>query len=143
MGLGSPDLKTSLRLSQRERQGTPFSVVGSAYFFKRRFEEAAAKLLTAIQQKSGIDDRTHPTEPRIARRRMSELQEMNEDPTHLAAHGIAFALAQILDLVGEVLAVEAVVAGAQGAQDLGRVSSPGVKIVVVAWSVWHRSRNIL
>jgi TolB-like protein/class 3 adenylate cyclase len=51
---GQPDLaiehvETSLRLSPRERVGTPLSVIGMAYFFKRRFDEAASKLLLALQ----------------------------------------------------------------------------------------------
>ena len=55
---GQPDLaiehvETSLRLSPRERMGQPLSVMGTAYFFKRRFDEAAAKLLLAIQDDPG------------------------------------------------------------------------------------------
>jgi TolB-like protein len=42
-------VETSLRLSPRERMGNPFSVMGRAYFFKRRFDEAAAKLLLDVQ----------------------------------------------------------------------------------------------
>jgi adenylate cyclase len=50
---GQPDLaiehlETSLRLSPRERLGTPLSIMGGAYFFKRQFDEAASKLLLAI-----------------------------------------------------------------------------------------------
>jgi adenylate cyclase len=56
---GQPDtaiehLQTSLRLSPRERQGTPLSAMGHAYFFKRQFEEAAANLLLAIQHDPGF-----------------------------------------------------------------------------------------
>ena len=56
---GQPDLaiehvETSLRLSPRERMGTPLSVMGVAYFFKRQFDEAAAKLLLAIQDHPGF-----------------------------------------------------------------------------------------
>ena len=56
---GQPDLaiehvETSLRLSPRERMGTPLSVMGMAYFFKRQFDEAAAKLLLAIQDNPGF-----------------------------------------------------------------------------------------
>jgi TolB-like protein len=47
-------VETSLRLSPRERIGTPLSVMGMAYFFKRRFDEAAAKLLLAIQDHPGL-----------------------------------------------------------------------------------------
>ena len=55
---GQPDLaiehvETSLRLSPRERMGQPLSVMGMAYFFKRQFDEAAAKLLLAIQDHPG------------------------------------------------------------------------------------------
>ena len=34
--------------------GQPLSVMGMAYFFKRRFDEAAAKLLLAIQDHPGF-----------------------------------------------------------------------------------------
>jgi tetratricopeptide (TPR) repeat protein len=47
-------LETSLRLSPRERMGTPLQVMGTAYFFKRQFDEAAAKLLLAIQDHPGF-----------------------------------------------------------------------------------------
>ncbi len=55
---GQPDLaikhiETAVRLSPRERVGTPLQVMGVAYFFKRRFDEAAAKLLLAIQDDPG------------------------------------------------------------------------------------------
>jgi len=51
---GQPDLaiehvEISLRLSPRELMGTPLQVMGAAYLFKRRFDEAAAKLLLSIQ----------------------------------------------------------------------------------------------
>jgi adenylate cyclase len=56
---GQPDLaiehvETSLRLSPRERMGALLSVMGQAYFFKRQFDEAAAKLLLAIQDHPGF-----------------------------------------------------------------------------------------
>ena len=55
---GQPDLaiehvETSLRLSPRERMGTPLSLMGLASFFKRQFDEAAAKLLLSIQDHPG------------------------------------------------------------------------------------------
>ena len=55
---GQPDLaiehvETSLRLSPRERMGQPLAVMGTAYFFKRQFDEAASKLLLAIQDHPG------------------------------------------------------------------------------------------
>jgi tetratricopeptide (TPR) repeat protein len=56
---GQPDLaiehvETSLRLSPREHLGTPLSAVGTAYFVKRQFDEAAAKLLLSIQDHPGF-----------------------------------------------------------------------------------------
>ncbi len=56
---GEPDLaiehlETALRLSPRERMGQPLTTMGTAYFFKRRFDEAAAKLLLAIQDNPGF-----------------------------------------------------------------------------------------
>jgi len=56
---GQPDLaiehvETSLRLSPRERMGTPLFSIGAAYFLKRRFDEAAAKLLLSIQDHPGF-----------------------------------------------------------------------------------------
>jgi tetratricopeptide (TPR) repeat protein len=55
---GQPDLaiehvETSLRLSPRERMGQPLVVIGMAYFFKRRFDEAAPKLLLSMQDNPG------------------------------------------------------------------------------------------
>jgi adenylate cyclase len=55
---GQPDLaiahaETSLRLSPRERVGVPLEVIGTAYFVKRQFDEAAKKLLLAIQDNPG------------------------------------------------------------------------------------------
>jgi adenylate cyclase len=47
-------VETSLRLSPRERMGNPLSVMGRAYFFKRQFDEAAAKLLLDIQDRPGF-----------------------------------------------------------------------------------------
>ena len=45
--------ETALRLSPRERTGTPLSLIGEAHFYKREFEEAAAKLLLSIQENPG------------------------------------------------------------------------------------------
>jgi TolB-like protein len=42
-----------LRLSPRERMGTPQYAIGQAYFFKRQFHEAASKLLLSIQDHPG------------------------------------------------------------------------------------------
>jgi adenylate cyclase len=46
-------LETSMRLSPRERIGTPLQWIGMAHFFKRRFDEAASKLLLSIQENPG------------------------------------------------------------------------------------------
>ena len=56
---GQPDLaiehiETSRRLSPRERIGTPLFAIGTAYFLKRQFDEAAARLLLAIQDDPGF-----------------------------------------------------------------------------------------
>jgi adenylate cyclase len=56
---GQPDLalehvETSLRLSPRERMGQPLFMMGVAYFLKRQFEAAAAKLLLSIQDDPGF-----------------------------------------------------------------------------------------
>jgi adenylate cyclase len=56
--VGQPDLaiqhlETSLRLSPRERVGVPLGLMGTAYFFKRQFGEAASKLLQSIQDDPG------------------------------------------------------------------------------------------
>jgi tetratricopeptide (TPR) repeat protein len=62
---GQPDvaiehIETSLRLSPLERIGSPLITMGAAYLYKRQFNEAAAKLLLAIQDNPG-----HPTSYRI------------------------------------------------------------------------------
>ena len=55
---GYPDLaiehiETSLRLSPREHSGQPIFVMGAAYFFSRRFNEAVPKLLLSMQDHPG------------------------------------------------------------------------------------------
>jgi adenylate cyclase len=55
---GQPDLaiehvETAVRLSPRESMGQTLAQIGQAHFFKRRFEEAAAQLLLAIQDNPG------------------------------------------------------------------------------------------
>src|ERR1700758_3000890 len=45
--------ETALRLSPRERTGTPLSLIGEAHFYKREFEEAAGKLLLTVQENPG------------------------------------------------------------------------------------------
>jgi tetratricopeptide (TPR) repeat protein len=47
-------VETSLRLSPRERFGTPLVTIGTAYFFKRQFDEAASMLLLSIQDHPGF-----------------------------------------------------------------------------------------
>ena len=42
-----------MRLSPREHTGQPTFVMGAAYFFKRRFDEAASKLLLSMQDHPG------------------------------------------------------------------------------------------
>jgi adenylate cyclase len=56
---GQPDVaiehvEIALRLSPRESMGSPVSLMGIAYFFQRRFEEAAATLVLAIQDHPGF-----------------------------------------------------------------------------------------
>jgi adenylate cyclase len=46
-------VETSLRLSPREHISTPLTVIGEAYFLKRQFDEAVAKLLLSIQDNPG------------------------------------------------------------------------------------------
>jgi adenylate cyclase len=55
---GEPDvaiehIEISLRLSPRERMGSPLFSLGQAQFFKHRFAEAASKLLLSIQDQPG------------------------------------------------------------------------------------------
>jgi hypothetical protein len=45
---------TSLRLSPRERSGTPLSLIGEAHFYKHEFDEAATQLLLSIQHHPGF-----------------------------------------------------------------------------------------
>lgn len=46
--------KAALRLSPRERSGTPLSLIGEAHFYKLEFEEAAAQLLLSTQHNPGF-----------------------------------------------------------------------------------------
>jgi adenylate cyclase len=50
-------VETSLRLSPRDRIGVPLGQIGAAYFFKRQFDEAAAKLLLSIPRRSRLSPR--------------------------------------------------------------------------------------
>jgi TolB-like protein len=45
--------ENSLRLSPRIRMGSHYHVIGMAYFFMRKFEEAIAKLLVSVQEYPG------------------------------------------------------------------------------------------
>jgi TolB-like protein/class 3 adenylate cyclase/tetratricopeptide (TPR) repeat protein len=54
LDLAVEHVETSLRLNPRERFGTPLTLIGMAYFFKRRYEEAAAKLLLSVQEHPGF-----------------------------------------------------------------------------------------
>ena len=47
------DLETSLRLSPRERTSAVCEWIGAAYFFKRQFDQAAARLRVANQEDPG------------------------------------------------------------------------------------------
>ena len=56
---GQPDraiehVETSLRLSPRDRTGNALHILGLAYFFQRKLDEAASKLLLAIQDNPGF-----------------------------------------------------------------------------------------
>ena len=46
--------KTALRLSPRERSGTPLSLIGEAHFYRHEFDEAAAQLALSIQNHPGF-----------------------------------------------------------------------------------------
>ena len=73
----------ALRLSPRERIGTPLVVLGMAYFLKRQFDEAASKLLLAVQDNPG-----HPGTYRCLAAcyaRMGRLDEAHEIVTRLRA----------------------------------------------------------
>src|SRR5262249_51143602 len=58
---GQPDVaiehaETALRLSARARVGLSLLIIGSAHFFRRRFDEAEAKLRLAIQEDTSFPE---------------------------------------------------------------------------------------
>src|SRR5947209_2470965 len=63
---------------------------------------------------------------------------MLDDAADLAPNHVALALAQIFDFLGDVFAIEPVVGDRHSPHNLRLVLRPGVKIVLVAWSVRHR-----
>jgi tetratricopeptide (TPR) repeat protein len=71
--LGMEHVETSLRLSPRERMGQPLVAIGWAYFFKRQFGEAAAKLLLSIQ-----DDPGYPPAYRILTAAYAHMGRLDE-----------------------------------------------------------------
>ena len=75
---GQPDLaiehaETALRLSPRERMGTPLSLIGEAHFFKREFDEAASKLLLSVQENPG-----YPHSYRLLAARHAHMGRLND-----------------------------------------------------------------
>jgi TolB-like protein len=83
LDLAIEHIETALRLSPRERIGTPLVVMGLAYFFKRRFDDAVAKLLLAIQENPGS-----PATYRILAAcyaHMGRLNDARETVAHLRA----------------------------------------------------------
>ena len=111
------------------------NTAGARSFFK---DEAAVATVRTLS----LDDRSHPIESRIGGRRVFELEQMLDDANDLAAHGIALALAQILDLLGDAFAVEPIISPAHRPQHLSLVLRPGVVIVIVARAVGHRRHNL-
>ena len=65
---------------------------------------------------------------------------MLDDAPDLVAHRVTLTPAQGLDLLGEILTIEAVVGDCHRAQHHRLVLGPGVEIVVVARSIRHRHR---
>jgi tetratricopeptide (TPR) repeat protein len=54
LDLAIEHVEAALRLSPRQRTGSPLTALGAAYFYKRRFGEAASKLVLAIQDSPGL-----------------------------------------------------------------------------------------
>src|SRR5262249_26876684 len=93
-----------------------------------------------VERGTRVEDRRHPIVTRLNCRGELQLQELLENAAHLATHRVALAFAQILDLLGYVLAIEAGVGGWHRAQHRRLVLGPGVEIIVVTGSVGHRRR---
>ncbi len=94
MWAGQPDLSmehvvTSLRLSPRERMGTPMLAMGSVYFFKRQFDEAVSKLLLSMQDHPG-----HPSSYRFLAACYAHMGRLDE------AHAI---IAQLRAITSQVV----------------------------------------
>ena len=53
LGIAVEHSESSLRLSPRIRIGSHYHVIGMAYFFMRRFEDAISKLLVSVQEYPG------------------------------------------------------------------------------------------
>src|SRR5271166_1629957 len=62
---------------------------------------------------------------------------MLDDPPDLAAYRITLAPPQILDLLGDMLAVETVIGNCHRAQHQRLVLRPGIEIIVVVRSIRH------
>jgi adenylate cyclase len=85
---GQPDIaiehfQAALHLSPRARVGTSLGLIGAAHFLRRRFDEAAPKLLLAIQ-----DDPSYPMSYRVLAAcyaRMGRLDEAREVVERLRA----------------------------------------------------------
>jgi TolB-like protein/class 3 adenylate cyclase len=88
MWAGQPEIaiehfEAALRLSPRARVGTTLIIIGAAYFFTRRFDEAVSKLLLGIQE-----DPSHPHSYRVLASclaHMGRLDEAREIVTRLRA----------------------------------------------------------
>src|SRR4029077_17962727 len=94
------------------------------------------------QRPSRLNDRSHPIEPWVVGRREFKLEPMLDDADDLVPYRVALALAQILDLLGDAFAVEAIVGPAHRTQHLSLVPRPGVVIVIIARAVGHRRHNL-
>src|SRR4051812_4914050 len=80
-----------------------------------------------------VEHREQPSAPRIGGRRVLQLQQVLQDALDLASYGQQLALAQILDLFGQMLEVERAVPALarQTAQRIRLVAGPLVEVLVV------------